>query len=189
MTSTRRSIDNPAILHARFTSSDDILQPYTAGTDRWQWPDVFKNQTSVANAGKAISHNRKAIGRPDGLAERMVFCLERCAGFGNDAGLQDKAYLEALLHMLGLSVKAIAAFPAKEEPAMRARLVRVRRIGHSFGYGVGDGMDEMLAARGGMAELSIGLVALPSDIRQVGDVQHGLGRGRNPVVAGPGIRA
>lgn len=143
------SKDNQAFLHARFALGGDVLKPYKATLDRWLWPDVFKNQdTSVTKAKKAISDYKKAIGQPEGLAELMVFYCERAAGFSNDVGLQDVGYFDALVRMFEQSLKTIAALPEDQRYALWERLDEVRRIGHNFGYGVGDDMDDLLAEYG-----------------------------------------
>lgn len=123
-----------------------MLEPYKASIDRWLWPDVSKNQyPSVANAKKAISNYRKAIGQPDGLAELMVFFCERAVGFSNAIALQDKGYFNALLRMFEQVLKAIKSLPENRRSALMTRLNAVRRISHNFGYGVGDDMDDLLA--------------------------------------------
>lgn len=143
------SKENQAFLHARFALGDDALKPYKATIDRWLWPDVFKNQdTAVAKAKKAISDYKKAIGRPEGLAELMVFYCERAAGFSNDVGLQDEGYFDALVRMFGQALKTIDGLPQHCKPALMARLDSVRHISHNFGYGVGDDMDDLLAEFG-----------------------------------------
>jgi hypothetical protein len=143
------SKDNQTFLHARFALGADVLKPYKATIDRWLWPDVFKHQdTSVAKAKKAISDYKKAIGQPEGLAELMVFYCERAAGASNDAGLQDEGYFDALVRMFGQALKAIDALAHDCRPALIARLDSVRHISHNFGYGVGDGMDDLLAEFG-----------------------------------------
>ena len=66
--------DNQTSLYARFGLGDGVLKPYKEMLDRWLWPDVLRNQnTSVANAKKAISSYRRAVGDPRGLAELMVY--------------------------------------------------------------------------------------------------------------------
>ncbi len=143
------SKENQAFLHARFALGDDVLKPYKVTIDRWLWPDVFKNQdTSVAKAKKAISDYKKAIGQSEGLAELMVFYCERAAGFSDDVCLQDAGYFDALVRMFEQTLKTIAALPEEPRPALRDRLDVVRRISHNFGYGVGDGMDTLLAEYG-----------------------------------------
>ena len=73
------SKNNQAFLHARFALGEDVLEPYKVTIDRWVCPDVMRNQDiSVAKAKKAISDYKKAIGRPEGLAELMVFYCESC---------------------------------------------------------------------------------------------------------------
>ena len=145
------SKDNQAFLHARFAlAGDDVLKPYKATIDRWLWPDMFKNQdTSVAKAKKAISDYKRAVGQSQGLAELMVFYCERAAGFSNDVGLQDDAWFDALLRMFEQSLKTIATLPEEARPAFWARLDAVRGISQNIGYGVGDGMDHLLAEHGG----------------------------------------
>jgi hypothetical protein len=143
------SKDNQTFLHARFSLGDDVLAPYKATIDRWLWPDVFRNQdTSVAKAKRAISDYKKAIGQSEGLAELMVFYCERAAGFSDDIGLQDEGYFDALVRMFEQTLKTIAALPNEPRSALRDRLDVVRRISHNFGYGVGDGMDALLAEYG-----------------------------------------
>lgn len=140
------SKDNQAFLHARFGLSDDVLKPYKATIDRWLWPDVFKQQdTSVAKAKKAIADYKKAVGRPEGLAELMVFFCERAVGFSTDVGLQDEGYFDALVRMFAQALRAIDALPAEHRPLLLRRLDAVRRLGHNLGYGVGDDMDDLLA--------------------------------------------
>ena len=140
------SKDNQAFLHARFALGDDVLKPFKTVIDRWLWPDGMKNQnTSVAKAKKALADYKKAIGHADGLAELMVFYCERAAGFANDVGLQDEGYFNALIRMFDQALKATRALPEGSRPERLARLDGVRRISHSFGYGVGDDMDDLLA--------------------------------------------
>lgn len=141
------SKDNQAFLHARFGLGDDVLKPYMATIDRWLWPDVFKQQdTSVAKAKKAIADYKKAVGRPEGLAELAVFFCERAVGFSNDVGLQDEGYFDALVRMFDQACKAIGALPESQRRELWGRLDAVRRLGHNLGYGVGDDMDDLLAA-------------------------------------------
>ena len=143
------SKDNQAFVHARFGLGADVLKPYKATIDHWLWPDVFKNQdTSVAKAKKAIADYKKAVGQPEGLAELMVFFCERAVGFSNDVGLQDESYFDALVRMFDQACKAVLALPADRRGERLVRLDAVRRLGHNLGYGVGDDMDDLLAARG-----------------------------------------
>jgi len=143
------SKDNQTFLHARFALGDDVLAPYKATIERWLWPDVFKHQdTSIAKARKAIADYKKAVCGPEGLAELMVFFCERAAGFSNDVGLQDEGYFDALLRMFGQALTVINALPEETRSAMLQRLDAVRRLGHNLGYGVGDNMDDLLAAHG-----------------------------------------
>jgi hypothetical protein len=143
------SKDNQTFLHARFGLGEGVLMPYKTTIDRWLWPDVFKNQdVSVSKAKKAIADYKKAIGRPDGLAELMVFYCERAAGFCDDVGPQDEGYFDALVRMFEQALKTVGTLPEGERPELLARLDSVRRMSHNFGYGVGDEMDDLLAGSG-----------------------------------------
>lgn len=143
------SKDNQAFLHARFALAEDTLKPYKATIRRWLWPDVFRKQsTSVSTAKKAIADYRKAIGRPAELAELAVFYCEQAAGFSNDVGLQDEGYFSALVRMFEQALKYARALPESDRDALVVRLDQVRHISHNFGYGVGDYLDDLMAAAG-----------------------------------------
>ena len=101
----------------------------------------------MVNAKKAISSYKKAVGEPVGLAELMVFYCECAAGFCNDVGYQDDSYFDALVRMFRQAVKIIAQLPASDRNPLIARLHKVRTISHNFGYGVGDHMDSLFAAK------------------------------------------
>lgn len=140
------SKDTRAFLHARFGLGPDVLAPYKATIARSLWPDLARNQRpSVAAAKKAIADYKKAIGQSDGLAELMVFFCEQAAGFGSEYGFEDGGYFDALVRMFEQALKALVALPVERRDTMLRRLAAVRRIGHRFGYGVGDAMDHLLA--------------------------------------------
>lgn len=110
---------------------------------------MFKNQdTSVAQAKKAIADYKKAVGRPEGLAELMVFFCERAAGFSSDIGLQDEGYFDALVRMFAQALTIIGTLPNDHRPGLLDRLDAVRCLGHNLGYGVGDDMDDLLVEHG-----------------------------------------
>ncbi len=78
----------------------------------------------------------------------MVFYCERASGFSCDVGLDDEAYLTALVRMFEQALKTIATLPEAQRPALWARLDVVRDRSHDIGYGVGDDMDALLAEHG-----------------------------------------
>ena len=144
------SKDTRAFLHARFGLGPDVLAPYKVTIARSLWPDLARSQRpSVAAAKKAIADYRKAIGQPDGLAELMVFYCEQATGFGSEYGFEDGGYFDALVRMFEQALKASVVLPAERCDLMLRRLAAVCRIGHRFGYGVGDAMDHLLARYAG----------------------------------------
>ena len=143
------SKDNQVFLHTRLGLGDDVLNPYKAEIDRWLWPEVFKNQnTSVAKAKKAIADYKKAVGRPEDLAELMVFYCERAVGFSTDVGLQDEGYFDAMARMFALALSASIALPDIPRDDLLVRLDAVRLRSHDLGYGVGDDMDAQWTRHG-----------------------------------------
>jgi hypothetical protein len=141
--------DNQAFVHARLGLGDDVLEPYKATISRWLWPDVFKNQDlSLSKAKKAIADYKKAVGQEGGLAELMTYYCEQSAGFYADVGMDDEVHFDALLRMFGKALAEASRLPAEQRDALLSRLDEVRRISHKVGYGVGDEMGDLLAARG-----------------------------------------
>jgi hypothetical protein len=141
------SKDNQAFLHARFGLGDEVLTPYKTTIDRWLWPDVYRHQdVSVSKAKKAIGDYKKASGRPEGLAELMVFFCERAAGFARDIGFQDEAYVDALVRMFRQAVKQVAVLPEEQRVAMLDRLEQVSVVSDALDYGGADDMEALLAA-------------------------------------------
>ena len=138
--------DNQTFLHARFGLGEDVLERYKKTIDRWLWPDSFHNQdTSVSKAKQAISHYKKTVGDPAGLAELMVFYCEQAAGYCQDLGYQEEGFFDALVRMFEQALKSANTLPANGRDNLISRLNRVREISHDFGYGVGDDMDYLLA--------------------------------------------
>ena len=138
--------DNQTFLHARFGLGEDVLERYKKTIDRWLWPDPFHNQdTSVSKAQQAISHYKKTVGDPAGLAELMVFYCEQAAGYCQDLGYQEEGFFDALVRMFEQALKSANTLPANGRDNLISRLNRVREISHDFGYGVGDDMDYLLA--------------------------------------------
>ena len=143
------SKDNQAFLHARFALGDDVLAPYKATIDRWVCPDVMRDQdTSVSKAKKAISDYKKAIGRPEGLAELSVFYCESCASLLGYCTLDDEGYFDALVRMFEQALKAIRNLEPRQQPAFVERLERIQHEGHTWGWGVDDDMGDLMAEYG-----------------------------------------
>jgi hypothetical protein len=140
------SKDNQAFLHARFALGANVLKPYKIRIDRWLSPDLLKNQNvSASKAKNVITDYQKAIGRPEGLAELMVFYCERASDFSNACGFADEAYFYALLKMFKQALKISITLHNDLRDALLDRLDNVRSISHNFGYGVGDEMNILLA--------------------------------------------
>lgn len=142
------SRDNKAFLHARFGLGDDPLEPYKDVIIRWINPPGFRNPISVAKAKKAISDYKKALGRPEGLAELTVFYCEEVFDFLAGCGIDDEGFYDSLVRMFEQALKYVLALPAAQQAAFLARLDRVRQLGQNVGWGVGDDFDHFWSAAG-----------------------------------------
>lgn len=143
------SKNNQAFLHARFALGEDVFEPYKTTIDRWVCPDVMLNQhISVAKAKKAISDYKKAIGRPEGMAELTVFYCESCTNLLGYCGMDDEGYFNALVRMFAQALKAITALEPNQRASFVERLECVRRESHNWGWGVGDDMGDLMAEHG-----------------------------------------
>lgn len=133
------SADNQAFLHARLDVGEDTLKPYKATISRWICPDVMRNQDiSVAKAKKAIADYKKAIGRPEGLAELSVYYCEEVFTFLGYCGMDDGGYYSALVRMFEQALKATMVLPEPQRDDFLGRLEDVRVAGQGYGWGVGD---------------------------------------------------
>jgi hypothetical protein len=122
----------------------DVLQPYKGVIERWLWPDVLKNQNwSVAKAKKAITDYKRAVNRPEGLAELTVFFCEKAMGFCREISLYDDGYYRALARMFGQALATVLALPPTQRGRFLERLQEVRSSSRSFGGGIDEAIDEI----------------------------------------------
>lgn len=129
------SKDNQAFLHARLGLGHDQLQPFKASISRWVSPDLMKGQPiSVSKAKKAITDYKKAIGRPDGMAELSLFYCEEALGFLESCSIDDEKYFAALIRMYGQSLEIVSSLPPAERGTYLERLDRLRSRGRNVGW-------------------------------------------------------
>ncbi len=137
------SKENQTFLHARFSLGEDVLKPYKATIDRWICPNVMRNQDiSVTKAKNVIANYKKAIGRPEGLAELTVFYCESCMNFLGYCGMDDEIYFNALVRMFEQALKIIQNLDVEQQKSFVERLKVVQSEGHN--WGVGDDMDYLM---------------------------------------------
>jgi hypothetical protein len=129
------SKDNQAFLHARLGLGHDQLEPFKASISRWISPDLMKGQPiSVSKAKKAIADYKKAIGRPDGMAELSIFYCEEAFGFLESCGMEDESYFAALIRMYGCSLEIVSSLPPAERTTYLERLDKLRSRGRNVGW-------------------------------------------------------
>jgi hypothetical protein len=138
------SKDNQAFLHARLGLGHDQLQPFKACISNWICPDVTKNQPiSVSKAKKAIADYKKAIGRPEGMAELSIFYCEEALGFLESCSMEDESYFAALIRMYGRSLEFVSSLPPAERPTYLERLDKLRSRGRNVGWGVEEELNSL----------------------------------------------
>ena len=104
----------------------------------------LRNQPiSVSKAKKAIADYKKAIGRPDGLAELSIFCCEEAFGFVESCSFDDERYFIALIHMYDRSVNFVSTLPPTERYAYIERLDKLRSRSKRVGWGVEDALNSL----------------------------------------------
>ena len=136
--------ENRAFLAARLAVGSDPLMPFKKVISRWIYPDITKGQdVSVAKAKKAIADYRKAVGRPEGMAELCIFYCEEAARLVGDCGLEDEAYYSALVRMFEQGLTQANKLHAVERDKMLERLGAVRASLRGIGWGVSDAVNEI----------------------------------------------
>jgi hypothetical protein len=138
------SKDNQAFLHARLGLGHDQLQPFKACISSRICPDVMKNQpVSVSKAKKAIADYKKAIGRPEGMAELSIFYCEEAFGFLESCSMEDESYFVALIRMYGRSLEFVSSLPPAERATYLERLDKLRSRGRNVGWGVEEELNSL----------------------------------------------
>ena len=136
--------ENRAFLSARLGVGSDPLAPYKMTISRWIYPDLMKGQdVSVSKAKKAIADYRKAIGRPDGMAELCIHYCEEAARLVGDCGIDDQAYYSALVRVFDQGLTQAVALPTPERDRMLERLDVVRGSLSGLGWGVSDNVNDI----------------------------------------------
>ena len=138
------SKDNQAFLHARLGLGHDQLRPYKASISRWINPDLMKSQpVSVSKAKKAIADYKKAIGRPEGLAELSIFYCEEAIGFLESCSMEDESYFVALIRMYGQSLNFVSSLPSALRTTYLGRLKTLRSRGRSVGWAIEEELNRL----------------------------------------------
>jgi hypothetical protein len=138
------SKDNQAFLHARLGLGHDQLQPFKACISNWICPDVMNNQAiSVSKAKKAIADYKKAIGRPEGMAELSIFYCEEAFGFLESCSMEDESYFAALIRMYGRSLDFVSSLAPAERATYLGRLDKLRSRGRHIGWGVEEELNNL----------------------------------------------
>ena len=138
------SKENQAFLHSRLGLGDDQLKPYKANISRWISPDLMRNHPiSISKAKKAIADYKKAIGRPEGLAELSIFYCEEAFDVLDSCSLQDESYFLALIRMYDRSLNFVLNLAPAGRVAYLERLDKLRSRGRNVGWGVQEELNSL----------------------------------------------
>jgi hypothetical protein len=136
--------ENRAFIAARLGVGGDPLAPYRKAISRWIYPDLMKGQDiSVSNAKKAIADYRKAVGKPEGVAELCVFYCEEATRLVGDCGIEDETYYAALVRMFDDGLTRAIDLPDADRNRLLERLDTVRGSLRDVGWGVSDAVNEL----------------------------------------------
>jgi hypothetical protein len=136
--------ENRAFLAARFGVGSDPLTPFKKVISCWINPDLMKGQdVSVSKAKKAITDYRKAVGRPEGMAELSIFYCEEAARLIGECGMDDETFYSALVRMFEQGLVQVIELPKTERDPMLKRLDAVRASLRDIGWGVSDALNEI----------------------------------------------
>ena len=142
--------DNQVFLHSRFDLDTDVIETHKATIQRWINPEIIRKdqEISISKAKKAISDYKKAVGRPEGVAELSVFYCESCKDFLTDCGMEDEGYYDALARMFEQGLKVIRSLDPNLQTDFLDRLEVVRQESENWGWGVRYDMDNLMAKYG-----------------------------------------
>ena len=109
----------------------------------------MRNQPiSVSKSKKAIANYKKAIGRPEGLAELSIFYCEEAFDFLLSCGLDDEGYYLALIRMYDQATNFVLGLPTVERSACVERLDKLRLRASDVGWGVQEEFEDIWCAAG-----------------------------------------
>ncbi len=132
-------------LHARFGLNADTLKPYKTSITRWLWPDISRGQDiSISKAKKAVADYKKAVGRPEEIAELMTFYCEQAVGFCREVGFSDERLFVSLMGMFVQVLKLSTMLVPVQRENLLGRLNEVKRLCHDFGHGLSEEMEDLL---------------------------------------------
>ncbi|SHK40783.1 hypothetical protein SAMN05444159_3183 [Bradyrhizobium lablabi] len=98
---------------------------------------------SASKAKKAIADYKKAIGRPDGMAELSIFYCEEAFSFLESCTIEDESYFAALIRMYERSLEFVSSLPLAERATFLERLDKLRSRGRHVGWGVHDELNSL----------------------------------------------
>jgi len=98
--------------------------------------DISRSNERPTHIGfeSPIGDYKKAIGRPDGMAELSIFYCEEALGFLESCSMDDEKYLAALIRMYRRSLEIVSSLPPAERSTYIERLDRLRSRGRNVGW-------------------------------------------------------
>jgi hypothetical protein len=135
--------ENQIFLNGRLEMGGDALHHYKTVISQSINPKGIHLKISVAQAKKAISDYKKAVGHQEGIAELSVFYCEEVFNFLSQCGVENENFYDALVRIFEQALKYIALSSNDKKSELISRLDRVRVLGDNLGWGVGEDFDNL----------------------------------------------
>jgi len=140
--------DNKRFLHTRFDENLDPLQEYKDIISKNIAPDDYDywNRTiSSSKARRAISDYKKALGKPEGLLELMIYFCECGTNFTIEMGDIDEAFYSSLNSMYSNAFYFLSKHPEHKETFLpRLQKIILKAVKRGFGWGFSDHISYLL---------------------------------------------
>jgi len=140
----RLSENNKEFFHARFSLSENPLEPYKRLIQDAIHPYIEDNETlDIGRAEDAIVRYSKAIDDVKGETELMVFFVECGNNFTLSYGDIDDEFYDSVLLMYEKAIQNVTELPTEEQKVFKERLHEIMDSASGIGWGYHDGLREL----------------------------------------------
>ncbi|MDA3789976.1 MAG: DUF6155 family protein [Desulfobacula sp.] len=135
------SSDNKIFFNTRFSLGEDPLETYKQIIQNSMNPSLEDNEIlNIKIANKSIKSYSKAVDKPKGEAELMIFYVECGNNFTLSYGDIDEDFYDSVLDMYELAIETVQELPIAEQKDFRERLYEIMESGSGIVWGYSDGL-------------------------------------------------
>jgi len=134
------SDENKNFLHARFLDGTASSKKYREIILNSLYLDVLDDNDNFdfEKADSAIAAYEKATNNNEGVADLMIYYVERGNKFTLDYGDINEAFYHTLIEMYERAVKTVCKLPKNKQEPFRKRLKKVMKSADGIGWGYYD---------------------------------------------------